>query len=97
MMHYTYLPHSLNIRDCPIRTASKFPNADRQIRKFNAVAALLFPKTFSKNRPAATTFDSRISSLDAALKYAIFAKMYKVAVRPSDKGALQRNVLTGFY
>jgi hypothetical protein len=67
-MQFTYLPHSLNIRDCPIRTASRFPNAERQIRKFNAVAAPLFPNTFSKNKPAATTFDSRISSLDAALK-----------------------------
>jgi hypothetical protein len=38
------------------------------MRKFNAVAAPLFPNTFSKNKPAATTFDSRISSLDAALK-----------------------------
>jgi hypothetical protein len=77
-------------------TASRFPNALRQIRKFNAEAALPVPKTFSKNRPAATTFDSMISSFVAALKYAILARTYKVAVRPNDKGALHLNVLVGF-
>jgi hypothetical protein len=96
MRHVTNLPHSLSIRDWPISTASRFPKALRQIRKFNAEEALPVPKTFSKKSPAATTFDSMTSSFVAALKYAMFASIYKVAVRPSDKGALHLNVLVGF-
>jgi hypothetical protein len=92
----TNLPHSLSIRDCPISTAKRFPKALMQIRKFNAEAALPVPNTFSKKTPAATTFDSRISSLLAALKYAIFASTYRTAVKPNDSGALHFKVLTGF-
>ena len=63
-----YLPHSLNILDCPISTASRFPNAQRHIKKFKARDALLVPNTFLKKILAATTSEFRISSLLAAEK-----------------------------
>ena len=63
-----YLPHSLNILDCPISTASRFPNAQRHIKKFNARDAPLVPNTLRKKILAATTSEFRISSLLAAEK-----------------------------
>jgi hypothetical protein len=51
-----------------MRTASRFPNALRQIKKFRALDALLVPNTFWKKILAATTFEPRISSFVAAEK-----------------------------
>lgn len=62
------LPHSRSTLDCPINTAIRFPNALRQMRKFNALDAPLPPKTFWKKILAAAALDSRISSLVAAAK-----------------------------
>ena len=92
----TDLPHSLSIRDCPMSTARRFPKALMQIRKFNALDAPPVPNTFSKKTPAATTFEFRISSLLAALKYAMLARTYRIAVTPNESGALHFKVLVGF-
>lgn len=66
------------------------------MRKFNAREAPLVPKTFSKNRLATPISESRISCFDAEVKYATLARMYRVAVRVKEMGALHRRVLTGF-
>lgn len=92
-----YLPHSRSIRDDPTRTVSRFPKTLTQMKKLSARAAPLVPNTFSKKTPAATTSELRISSFDAAEKYAMFARTYSVAVRSSATGALHRRVLIGFW
>lgn len=77
-------------------TAIKFPKALMHIKTFRAWEALLEPKTFSKKMAAAICFEARISSLDAAEKYATFVRMYRTVTRMREKGALQRSVLMGF-
>ncbi len=58
-----------------IITAIKFPNALMTIRTLRARAAFVVPNTFSKKMPAAICFEARISSFDAAEKYATLTKI----------------------
>ena len=67
------------------------------MRKFNAREAPPVPNTFSKNKLATPISESRISCFDATVKYAMLARMYRVAVRVSERGALHLRVLTGSY
>lgn len=94
----TDLPVSRRSREVLIMTAIKFPNALMQIRTFNARdAPLPLPNNFWKNRAAAICFELRISSRDAAEKYATLTRMYSTVTRIRENGALQRRVLIGFY
>lgn len=49
----THLPHSLSMRDEPMRTVNKLPNELRAIKKLRPLTALPEPNTFVKNRLAA--------------------------------------------
>lgn len=93
-----YLPVSRRSREVLIMTAIKLPKALMQIRTFNARdAPLPLPNNFWKNRAAAICFELRISSRDAAEKYATLTRMYSTVTRIRENGALQRRVLMGFY
>jgi hypothetical protein len=58
----------LTMRECPIRTARRFPKALRAIKKLRPFDAPLLPNTAAKNKLAAFCLAAMRSALGTAAK-----------------------------